>query len=114
VSCPLGRHRKHHFATTRYAYTAYTASVATTHGIASSPGRIGNACRTSYATFAHAASPASDPNTCRADAFTIAAIPITTIATAAEKTIPRRLGTMFGQKQYHHKMYFYWWFWNFK
>jgi hypothetical protein len=59
------------------------------------PGRIGNACHTGYAAFAHAASPASGPSTFKADAFTIAAIPIAAIATAGEEATPRRLGTMF-------------------
>jgi hypothetical protein len=113
------------FATTGRACTAYTASIAaasvpTTHGIASSLGRIGNACRTGDDAFAHAASPASGPSTFRRDAFSIATIPIAAIAsaaitTAAAEASPRRLGTLFAlPKQYHHKMYFYCWFCNFK
>jgi hypothetical protein len=69
--------------TTGHACTAYAASVAATHGIASSPSSIGNTCRIGHDVLAHAASPASGPSTFRRDAFTIAAIPIAAISITA-------------------------------
>jgi hypothetical protein len=63
-----------------------------THGITPSSGHIGSACCTGHATFAHAIFSASSPRAFKADAITIPAIPM---ATAAENTILRRLGTIF-------------------
>jgi hypothetical protein len=40
-------------------------------------------------------SPASGPSIVKADAFTLAVIPIDAIATAAEEATPRGLGIMF-------------------
>jgi hypothetical protein len=88
---------------TCFAGTGLTSD--TTHGFASSPSCIGNACRIGYAaigyaTLAYTASPVLGPSTFRTDSLTIATIPITAIATAAiataaEEAAPRKLGFMF-------------------